>query len=711
MRFRVALLVGLILCLGPKSALGQDTPVVPAKVWQALVNELSGDIAFDHLRQLTLYHAPNGGSEGFRLEAEWVAAKAREVGLEDVRIYWMKSTTRGWTLRAGEAWLLEPEEYKLGDVREIPLRVATNSRTTDVTAELIDVGAGTKDADYEGKEVKGKIVLASGPPGAVQEQAVWKRGALGVISDAGREFFPDQMAWGRIPARSRDRKHESTFGWILTPREGQRLRAQLAAARTAKSGENLKAFRVRVKIEAEFGEETQGLVEGWLRGTEIHDQAIVLTAHLQEEKTSANDDRSGCANLLEIARTLVRLINEGKLARPRRDIRFWWANEISAEYQYFAEHPEEAKRILANLNQDMVGAKQSVGHRVQYMSRTPFSRPSFLNDVVESVLEAVRQGNTVFPLRTPLRTGLEQGGFSRPLLSTLGTQEPYRVEAVPFYDSTDHLVFNDGRVGIPGISLTNWPDPYIHSSDDDLWQVDATQLKRNAFIIAASAYFLASAGEAELPHLAGLLLGGAQKRLARDSATALLRLRDEAADPMPARFADAALLLEEATQRELAAVDSARVFAAPGSAGEKLLGIVRECVHTLAIALGAGFDAFHQQLTGAKGALALSAEEKAANERVPEWTVPLAESLEKLREQPDERGRDGLHRFYAFEVLNLIDGRRSVVDIYRRVRAAALAAGEWYYGPVELAQVKEELERAVKAGAVRFTPRPLAPKK
>ncbi|MFQ5926324.1 MAG: M28 family peptidase [Terriglobia bacterium] len=696
MKSRVVILVSLILCLGPTSITAQDTPVVPAKVWQALANELSGDIAFDHLRQLTLYHSPNGGSEGFRWEAEWVAAKAREVGLEEVRIYWMKSPTRGWTLRAGEAWIAAPEEQKLGDVRETPLRVAVNSRTTDVTAELIDVGRGTQEADYEGKDVKGKIVLASGTPGAVQAQAVWKQGALGIISDAARRPSRlDQMPYRSIPARSRDGKHESAFAWILTPREGQRLRARLAAAGRAKPNEKPQPVRVQVKIEAEFGEQIQGLVEGWIRGSEIHDQAVVLTAHLQEEKTSANDDRSGCANLLEIGRTLVRLIQEGKLARPRRDIRFWWANEIRAEYQYFAEHPDEAGRILANLNQDMVGARQSAGERVQFMSRTTFSRPSFLNDVVESVLEAVRLGNTAFPLRA----GVDEGNYSRPLLSTLGTQEPYRAEAVPFYDATDHLVFNDGRVGIPGISLTNWPDPYIHSSDDDLWQMDATQLKRNAFIVAASAYFIALTGEAELPRLAMLLLSSARKRLVRDSASALALLHDESDRTMAGRYADALLLLEEATRHELATVDSARALAAPGGAGESLLATVRQRIEQLAALLRADLDTFYRQTTGAEPRVELSAKEKTASQQIPEWTGPLAETLAKLRTQASVRG---IHNFYAFEVRNLIDGHRSILDIYRTVRAAALSAGEWYYGPVELAKVKEVLQSAVKAGAVRL---------
>ena len=212
---------------------------------------------------------------------------------------------------------------------------------------------------------------------------------------------------------------------------------------------------------------------------------------MQEEKTSANDDRSGVANLLEIARALNKLMADGKLERPRRNIRFWWVDEIGAEYRYLADNPDAAKTMLANLNQDMVGAKQSDGFRVQFMSRTPFSRPSFLNDVVESVVNAVVWGNTA----VPLRQGANSSAFSRPMFALKGTREPFRAMPVHFYDSTDHMVFNDGRVGVAGVSLTNWPDTYIHSTDDDLWQVDATQLKRNAFIVAASAYTLASVGE------------------------------------------------------------------------------------------------------------------------------------------------------------------------------------------------------------------------
>ena len=58
------------------------------------------------------------------------------------------------------------------------LGIADHSRTTHATAELVDVGAGASDKDYAGREVKGRVVLASGSLASVVREAVWKRGAL-----------------------------------------------------------------------------------------------------------------------------------------------------------------------------------------------------------------------------------------------------------------------------------------------------------------------------------------------------------------------------------------------------------------------------------------------------------------------------------------------------------------------------------------------------
>ena len=52
---------------------------------------------------------------------------------------------------------------------------------------------------------------------------------------------------------------------------------------------------------------------------------------------------------------------------------------------------------------------------------------------------------------------------------------------------------------------------------------------------------------------------------------------------------------------------------------------------------------------------------------------------------------------------NFADGRRSALEVYEAVAAEALAAGAWYYGAVQPADVREALERATRAGA--FTTR------
>jgi len=179
---------------------------------------------------LIFFHATGGASEGFRLEAEWVASRAREFGLENVQTIWLDTRSEGWDVLSGEAWLIEPEETKLGDARETPLRVADGSWSTEVTAELIDVDSGTKQSDYEGKDVRGKIVLASSAPRAVQRLAIWKYGALGIISyTARRDFLPHQISWEGISVKSPDGKQTGTFAWMLTPIEGRHLRSRLDA--------------------------------------------------------------------------------------------------------------------------------------------------------------------------------------------------------------------------------------------------------------------------------------------------------------------------------------------------------------------------------------------------------------------------------------------------------------------------------------------------
>ena len=704
---RRSLLMALAIALvWPRPAPGQSSPFLPEPVYQALVNELSGDIAYEHIRWFTHYHRPMGGSEGYQAVEKYVYDKAREYGLEDVRIVKLKQDAPSWTARRGELWLIEPERRRLAFFSEVPLALADYSRDANVTsAELVDVGDGTADADYQGKEISGKVVLATGSLQKVTEEAVWKRGALGIVTFSSSRMpdYPDQYSWMRIPVENAEKTKQGTWAFTLQPREGERLRAQLKRATVP--------FTVRATVASEFHKDSyQSIVEAVIRGTDIHDQDIVLTGHLQEEMHSANDDASGCANVLEIARTLKKMIDEGTLPRPRRDIRFWWLDEISASEQYFADNPAEAQQLLANINQDMVGAKQSTGDRVQFVTRPPSSRASYLGDVIESIVEALVAGNTGYlaagqaaMLRqgpnAPPATTTSDAPFSRPVLSRLGTHERYDARVIPFHNNTDHQVFNMGIVGVPGVTFTNWPDPYIHSSDDDLWQIDSTQLKRNGVAVAAAALYLAGSGDAQIMTMATEMYGRALERMSHDARIAM-SLND---------YRRGANLVRQAARRERRALETLSVFATPGGSSDKALKTLVQQLPTEDNA-EARLAAYVTAATGTKPvplSASLSPREKEMAGMIPAIAVSIREYLDKRSQL---KRPSALHSLMAYEVMNFVNGTSSYLDIYRAVAAEADAAGQWYYGTVSPEDVAAYLDSAKGAGIITVSAPKTAPK-
>ena len=679
---------------------------MPAPVYRAIVNETSGDIAYEHIRWFTHYHRPMGGSEGFEAVAKYVAEKAREYGLEDVRYIPLTYSSHSWTAKVGELWLIAPTERRLAFSPEVAVSLADYSRPTDIaSAELVDVGGGTSEADYAGKDVAGKVVLSHGSPSDVMKQAVWTRGALGIITfTMSRRDLIDQVPWQRIPVENEDKSKPGTFGFVLSQREGLRLRAELAAA--------MAPYRVRAKVESSFKEPaSQAIVEAVIRGTTIHDQAIVLTGHLQEERFSANDDGSGCANVLEIARTMKRLIDTGVLPRPARDIRFWWANEISAEEQYFADHPEERSHILVNINQDMVGARQSAGSRVQFVTRPPASRASFLGNVVESIVESLVQGNTAYLAAGQARqtrqgmaatsggsVATEEEKFTRPIFSRLGTRERYDARVIPFHNNTDHQVFNMAPIAIPGVTFTNWPDDYIHSTDDDLWQVDPTQLKRNAVAVAGSAWFIATAGAPELRVLSAEAIGRALERIGHDTRRAG-ELALSASGSSSAERAEA--VVRESVAREQRVLKS--MAALSRDDGAKVVAA--------ALALLPSADDVVTRLRATvsmNGAQVSAAANVVSDNRVPVFVDDIAGFLERRKalQRPPS-----LHPLMAYEALNFVDGSRTIGEVARAVAAEADLAGDWYYGQVTREDVSSYLESAASAGIITLKPGNTAGKK
>ncbi len=239
--------VGLA-CIGAALALAaateaQKPPLLPEKDVAALANELSGETAKRNLEGIARFHRQRG-SRGFDEAAELVAERLRTYGLSDVAIlqfpadgkifYGTQRSRPAWGAEAGELWEVHhvgvgsPSSGLVGDAHSDTVKVASyeaepivlaeDSESADVKAELVDVGGGTKESDYAGKDVKGKIVLVSAQPGAVQDLAVGKFGAVGIVSYAQNQktawWGEDEnlIRWGHLETYSANK----TFGFMVS---------------------------------------------------------------------------------------------------------------------------------------------------------------------------------------------------------------------------------------------------------------------------------------------------------------------------------------------------------------------------------------------------------------------------------------------------------------------------------------------------------------
>jgi hypothetical protein len=676
--------------------LGQSTPFLTDAQIRMLRNEISGDRSFEHIRVLTQWHR-DSGMDGYFKAMDYVVGAARQNGLQDVSI--IKQPLEGnYTAKSAELWIVEPVELKLADIGDHAVYLADGSRDADVTAELVWIGDAT-DNSLKGLDVKGKIVLSSANPGYAVNQAVYKNGAAGVVTYATSESksgmdFPDQIGWTRIGDPPADQK--GSFAFNLSPRKGDTLRRLLEA----KGMQDLFATGVRTnggrvvlkaKVDTDIGNENKntgtGMVEGWIRGTKYKDQQIIITAHLQEEQGSANDDGSGSGNILELGRVFSKLIKEGKLPPPLRELRFWWSDEIYSEYQYIRTNPGSEKKMLVNLHQDMTGAKQSMGSRVQNLIFAPHSRTSYLDALFESVGNYVIQSNNSYI--TAGRGGGYPRPFSQPIIATRGTREAFNARFVPFFASSDHMVFVEGAIGVPAVGLVNWDDYYIHSSDDDLHQIDQTQLQRNNFIIAAMALFLAYAEADDIPLLATETYAQGGRRMANDTQAALQILNQGD------NWNDAHLMIEQGSLREQRALNSMRVIAANSGPANKAIDTFLSMADGREKQLLAELTAFYQNKYGKAPRATMSAAETAASKKVPANAATLDEYFAKR-----SNAQTGLHSHMVMATMSFVDGKRSYYDIYKAVKAENQAAGKFYYGTVTFADVVKVLDGNVATGAL-----------
>lgn len=685
----------LMLSLLMTNVMGQEYTgpfnhsLMAEKYYDLIVGESSGDRAFYHILDIAPYERDRKSEDykGLFMESKYVVGKLKDYGFVDATTE-LLGKTKTWDGVSATLWEVSPNTSKLADYRDLAAILGQGSKSAHVTTELAWVGRGTQ-AEIDAADLKGKIAVTEASAGRVHDLAV-KAGAVGIISYYSPRPLIDPI---QIP-NSGIRGNNATFCINLTPRDGYALRDRL-----------LRGEKITVKADIETAmEETEIEVPTCLiKGAEADAEEIILCAHLYEGyvKLGANDNISGSAALIEVARTLNELIESGQLPRPKRSIRFIWIPEFQGTIPWAIKHKDILSKTLCNINLDMVGLWLSKSQSMYCLHRTTMGNPHYLNDVAESFYHYMGATNKAF-----VATGMGRPDALKPVYSVTGSRDPFYYSINAHYGASDHEVFSDWGVQAPGVIMITWPDNYYHTSGDRPEICDPTQLHRAIVLAAVSAYTIAEAGEEGAAKIASEVASNATKRMAIKMRHDLSLLNDATSDSLSGLYRSAKFNQDAMLNNELATLATVLELAPASVALKELVASLQNGVKAVWMTNGKSIDAAMKLKASSLGVapvkIILSAEEKSACKVYPQSTPKVKEfgygvlrsvSPELLAKYGfDQRGAVN----HGAEIAKLtVGGKNSILDIKKMIDAQ-------FPNPDNLETITRYLEMLKEAGLVKY---------
>ena len=515
---RALLLFSIIFILsGSLFVYSQDNPYLLDKdLLEAIQNEVSGERAWDMVSKISRFHRIRGGGEGsdYNRCVEYLANELRKIGLKEVSIkkyradgfqkYFLWDSLVGWRVKEAELWLVEPYKKLLARYSDQAVSLMPYSQGGEVESEVIYVGAGKLDADYKDKDVKGKLVFATGGGGStVHRQAVLNRGARGVIvgppDREDRLQYPDLIEVNRLSPTGEERE-KAGFGFALSRRQEKELVSLF------KAGEKVK---MRARVEAELFDGEMPVLEAKIIGSEHPSQEIIIMGHLDHYKPGANDNASGSAGMVEMVRNILALVNRGDISPFKRTLRFLWLPEMHGAIAYLTEHEDLKDKGIAGMNLDMIGEDYALCQATFNLTCAPYSVPGYINDVLINFLG-----------------WMEQSAFYSPR----GSRYRFNFRINPYSGGSDHVMFNDSTFSIPTPMLGHG-DVFHHTSMDTPDKCDPTEMKRIISLSLAATLLLANADDEDALKIAREVYSQARLRMAERTKKSIRLLHQYARNP------------------------------------------------------------------------------------------------------------------------------------------------------------------------------------
>jgi aminopeptidase YwaD len=452
------------------------------------------------------------GNEGFDASLERVKARLVSAGFRDVGTrpsgaitepsLWFEpapTPSLGWDQSKATLAIVrdgKPDEVVLSKEKE-RLALCINSFSTPaggVTVRLVDVGRGAA-ADFEGKDVKGAVVVGAASVGQLFTQAVVTRGAIGVVTTSPPAAYidknPDILQWGSVPFD----EARKAFGFKATARAAEALRKAAAEPNA----------RVRVDIVTSFARKPERTLVAEIPGTTNPRERIVVAAHVQEP--GANDNASGTATNMELSRALAVAMAAGRVPKPMRTLTFLWVNEIAGSRRWLAEHADEKDGVRYMFSMDMTGEDiaKTGGHFLVERWPDPgavWARP--WDPHTEWGAGSVRADS----LKGDLINDLHLAICERVSKKIGGTWD---VRSNPYEGGSDHTQF--GSAGIPSLLDWHFTDRYYHTNQDTVDKTSADEMRNVGVAVAASAWLMASATQPIAEAAAEVVAGAGVTRL------------------------------------------------------------------------------------------------------------------------------------------------------------------------------------------------------
>ncbi len=400
--------------------------------------------------------------QGSRELVEAVRFIRNELALWGVKTEFYEETYNGeeryLTLTVPIAWNLVRASVEVLDERftssNTPLVAMAHSPSGGAEGEVLPI---LRDSDWENS--KGKIVLVGSNWRDAYRKAN-ESGAIGFIAyrEGTGKAFPyiglflrkKDLLWARIPA-------------VTLPEETARR-----VISKVNSGESVKA---KISVEAETPEkETLPILYARVGKAPY----ILFTAHICHPKPGANDNASGSATLIELARILNGLYDDSF----RFGFAFLWIPEYYGT-QAFIEKYANIDEYYAVVNLDMVAGSEDRAGSTIMLVREPLSRFSIVSGLLEYYIEALN------------RRGSSFSGSALPM---------FKFKSYAYEMGSDHDVFN--FFGVPSSMPITWPDCFYHSSEDTIEKLSKETLEVIGKAVLATALALAKGSREELERFA-----------------------------------------------------------------------------------------------------------------------------------------------------------------------------------------------------------------